>query len=293
VLWEAQFGDFANGAQVIIDQFIASGEAKWHQTSGIVLLLPHGYEGQGPEHSSARLERFLQLCAGENLRIANCTSPAQLFHLLRRQAASLKTHPAPLILMTPKSLLREPRIAVTLSDLTSGTFQPVLDDPRVSNGKLNKKTVTRLVLCSGKIYVDMIASSLYADSNQIALVRVEQLNPFPAKELQTIISTYPNLTEIQWVQEEPENMGAYYFVERKIRRGKLLPDGLELGYIGREEEASPAEGKQTHHNYEQKRIVEAALTPTIKNTNRNGNTNGNGNHVAVAASKKESIKIHG
>jgi 2-oxoglutarate dehydrogenase E1 component len=294
VLWEAQFGDFANGAQVIIDQFIASGEAKWHQTSGIVLLLPHGYEGQGPEHSSARLERFLQLCAGENLRVANCTSPAQLFHLIRRQAASLKTHPAPLVLMTPKSLLREPRIAVTLAELTSGTFQPVLDDPRVLNSKLNKKAVTRLVLCSGKIYVDMMASPLYTsseNSNQVALVRVEQLNPFPAKELQAIIATYPNLTEIQWVQEEPENMGAFYFVERRTRRGRLLPDGLELGYIGREEEASPAEGKQTHHNYEQKRIVEAALTPTTKNINGNGN--GNGTHTAAVTSKKESIKIHG
>ena len=261
VLWEAQFGDFANGAQVIIDQFIASGNAKWKQTPSLVLLLPHGYEGQGPEHSSGRIERFLQLCAGENMIIANCSTAAQYYHLLRRQGAQLTSNPRPLIVFTPKSLLRHPRAASSLSDLATGTFEPVLDDPRPVE---RKPAVTRFVLCAGKIYVDLLYTgtkfeyrSEYLDSNAIAVARVEELYPFPSAKLSALFATYPNLSEVVWTQEEPRNMGAYTFVAPRLT--DLLPPGVRLRYVGRPDAASPSEGKKTSHDREQARIVAAAF----------------------------------
>jgi 2-oxoglutarate dehydrogenase E1 component len=258
VLWEAQFGDFVNGAQVMIDQFISSGNAKWKQTPSLVMLLPHGYEGQGPEHSSARIERFLQLCAGDNMIVANCSSAAQYYHLLRRQGAQLQSNPRPLIVMTPKSLLRHPRAASSLSDLANGTFQAVLDDPRPAE---RKGDVTRLLLCSGKVYVDLVYGAgpkfeprpEYTNGANVAIARVEQLYPFPADELTALLTTYPNVREVVWVQEEPRNMGAWTFVSPRLT--ELLPNGVTLSYVGRPEAASPSEGKITAHNREQARIV--------------------------------------
>jgi 2-oxoglutarate dehydrogenase E1 component len=208
VLWEAQFGDFVNGAQVIIDQFVVSAQSKWRQTPSLVLLLPHGYEGMGPEHSSARLERFLQLCAGDNLRVANCSTPAQYFHLLRRQAALLESDPRPLVVMTPKSLLRDPRAASSLRDLTEGAFQPVLDDPRGGTQNENDwaANVTRLVLCSGKVYVELTGLPDFDKANTVAVARIEELNPFPAGEVARLLMRYPALRDVVWLQEEPQNM---------------------------------------------------------------------------------------
>lgn len=260
VLWEAQFGDFINGAQVIIDQFIVSGKAKWEQHPTVVMLLPHGYEGAGPEHSSARLERFLLQCAGSNLRVANCSTAAQYFHLLRRQSATLKTDPRPLVVMTPKSLLRHARAAATLSELSAGGFQAVLDDTRDAS---RKKNVTRLVLCSGKVYYDMVYGAApqyterpdYLAADGVAVARVEQLYPFPSGDLEALIASYPSVQEVIWLQEEPQNMGAWVFMAPRLE--KLL--GFKPIYIGRPEEASPAEGSQTTHNTEQHRIVTEAF----------------------------------
>jgi 2-oxoglutarate dehydrogenase E1 component len=253
VLWEAQFGDFANAAQVIIDQFIASARAKWQETSGLVLLLPHGYEGQGPEHSSARLERFLQLAAEDNLRIANCTTAAQYFHLLRRQAALLKTAPRPLVIMTPKSLLRHPKAASPLAELAQGSFRPVLDDPEAGE---RAPEITRLILCCGKVYVDLITSPQWEQARHVAIVRVEQLYPFPGEELRQVIERYPNARDVVWLQEEPKNMGAWTFIEPRLRP---LLDDRTLRYIGRPERASPAEGLAELHDQEQARIVTEAF----------------------------------
>lgn len=260
VLWEAQFGDFVNGAQVIIDQFIVSGKAKWEQNPTVVLLLPHGYEGAGPEHSSARLERFLLQCAGDNLRVANCSTAAQYFHLLRRQAATLKTDPRPLVVMTPKSLLRHARAAATVTELAEGGFQAVLDDTRDPG---RKKNVTRLVLCSGKVYYDLVFGAApqyterpdYLAAEGVAIARVEQLYPFPSEDLEALVASYPSVQEVVWLQEEPQNMGAWTFVAPRLE--KLL--GFKPRYIGRPEEASPAEGSQTTHNTEQHRIATEAF----------------------------------
>jgi 2-oxoglutarate dehydrogenase E1 component len=261
-LWEAQFGDFANGAQVIIDQFIASGMAKWEQFSALVMLLPHGYEGSGPEHSSARIERYLQLAANDNISVVNCTTAAQYYHLLRRQAARLNTYPRPLIVMSPKFLLRHSRAASSLSELTSGTFQPVIDD---AEAQKRADRVTRLILCSGKIYMDMAyeASSpfapraAFAAAEHVALARIEELYPFPAEQLQKVVHGYPNLQEIVWMQEEPRNMGAWSFMEPRLRE----LDGWDgpVIYVGRREAASPAEGSMTQHLAEQQRILSDAL----------------------------------
>lgn len=253
VLWEAQFGDFGNSAQVIIDQFLVAGNAKWSQTPSLVLLLPHGYEGQGPEHSSARLERFLQLAANDNIQVVNCTTAAQFFHLLRRQAARLKTHPRPLVVMTPKSLLRHPRAGSSLVDLTTGGFQTVIDDTEADVGK-----VTRLVLCSGKVYVDLVGSELREKANRIAIGRIEQLYPFPYERLTQVIQRYPRLREIVWAQEEPRNMGAWWSIRTKI--AESAGDGIPVRYVGRPESASPAEGMVGAHAVEQARIVSEALT---------------------------------
>ncbi|HEX6292538.1 MAG TPA: 2-oxoglutarate dehydrogenase E1 component [Herpetosiphonaceae bacterium] len=254
VLWEAQFGDFANGAQVIIDQFIVSGRAKWGQTPSLVLLLPHGYEGQGPEHSSARLERFLQLAADGNIRVANCTTAAQYFHLLRRQAALLERSPRPLVVMTPKSLLRHPRAAAALDDLADGRFQPVIVE---TLGVGRDEQVTRLILCSGKVYVDLIAKAEEAAADNLAIVRVEELYPFPGEDLRAAIERFPKLGEIVWLQEEPRNMGAWSFVAPRL--GELLSRDIELQYAGRAEAASTAEGSLALHTVEQTRIITAAL----------------------------------
>jgi 2-oxoglutarate decarboxylase len=254
VLWEAQYGDFSNAGQVIIDTFIASGEAKWGQTSRLTLLLPHGYEGSGPEHSSARIERFLALAAEGNIRIANPTTAAQYFHLLRRQALIRK--PRPLVVFTPKGLLRLDRATATAAQLSDEHFHFILDDP-TAEGRREK--VERLVLCTGKVYFDLDASERRAEAENVAIVRVELLYPFAEEQLRELIATFPNLKEITWVQEEPRNMGAWKVMSRRLPQ--LLPEGVELGYIGRPIRASPGEGYSVSHAREQERIVLTALTP--------------------------------
>ncbi|MFP5364266.1 MAG: multifunctional oxoglutarate decarboxylase/oxoglutarate dehydrogenase thiamine pyrophosphate-binding subunit/dihydrolipoyllysine-residue succinyltransferase subunit [Thermoleophilia bacterium] len=254
VLWEAQFGDFVNAAQVVIDQFIASGLAKWGQTSRLVLLLPHGYEGSGPEHSSARLERFLTLASEGNMRVANVTTPAQYFHLIRRQARIAKQRP--LILMTPKSLLRLPQATNRIEHLSETKFFPVLGEPRVPAEK-----VRRLVLCTGKIYYDLAGHPRRKDVEGVAIGRVELLYPFPQAQILELIQSYPNLREVVWVQEEPRNMGARAHMFPRLMQ--ILPEELRFGYIGRPERASPGEGYPAAHVAEQSRIVETALDLAI------------------------------
>ena len=255
VLWEAQYGDFANAAQVIIDQFISSARAKWRERPWLVLLLPHGYEGQGPEHSSARLERFLQIAGGDNLRVANCTTAAQYFHLLRRQVALRESDPRPLVLMAPKSLLRLPAAASRLAELTGGSFRPVIDDPSVEG---RREQVTRLVLCSGKVYYELVKESGRAESGRVAIARVESLYPFPDKELGALIAAYPALREVIWLQEEPKNMGAWSYMAPRLR--DLIGREPSIDYVGRPERASPAEGSPLLHRAEQDRIVAEAFS---------------------------------
>jgi 2-oxoglutarate dehydrogenase E1 component len=251
VAWEAQFGDFVNGAQVAIDQFMVSGLSKWGQTSRLTLLLPHGYEGNGPEHSSARLERFLQLAAQENIRIANCTTAAQYFHLLRRQA--LDPSARPLVLMTPKGLLRLKQAASALGDLAGGAFRPVLGDPSVG-----RETVRRLVLCSGKVYYDLVGHELRPGADWIAIGRLEQLYPFPVSAAAELVRLYPRLEELVWAQEEPQNMGAWRAIRHRLE--EMLPEGVRLRFVGRPWRASPSEGYPTAHLKEQDRIVREALS---------------------------------
>ncbi len=254
VLWEAQFGDFVNSAQVIVDQFLVSGLAKWGQSSRLSLLLPHGYEGSGPEHSSGRVERFLQSAAEGNIRVANATTPAQYFHLLRRQA--LVSKPRPLILMTPKSLLRLPAAVSSLSELAEGSFERVLDDPRLAGGE-GREAVTKLVLCSGKVFYDIDGHEDRADQDHIAVARVELLYPFPEAELIDLMESYPNLERVVWVQEEPRNMGARAFMRRRM--AEILPERLAYDYVGRQLRAAPGEGYSAAHKREQARIVRVAL----------------------------------
>ena len=244
VLWEAQFGDFVNMAQPIVDQFIAADTAKWGQDSSVVLLLPHGYEGQGPEHSSARLERFLQLCAENNMRVAYCTSPAQYFHILRRQAKD--TVRRPLVMMQPKSMLRLPAAASKLEDLTQGGFKQVIDDPGITN----RDEVTRLVFTTGKLYYELVAEGR---PNHLAVARVEELYPWPHEDVSRVVDAYPNVVEIVWAQEEPKNMGAWSFVAPRLRAS--AGNALIIRYVGRPERASPAEGYSATHQAEQARIV--------------------------------------
>ena len=252
VLWEAQYGDFVNGAQVMLDQFIASGLSKWGVTSRLTLLLPHGYEGGGPEHSSGRVERFLQAAAEGNLRIANCSSPAQYFHLLRRQARwSLQR---PLVVMTPKSLLRRKEAGSSLADLSDGAFRTVLDDAGIGE---RRAAARALVLCSGKVYYDLLAEAQKRDERP-PLARLEQLYPFPDQELRELLSRYPSLTEVVWTQEEPRNMGPWTFVEQRL--SPILPPGVYLRYVGRPERAAPSEGYASAHAAEQARIVTEALS---------------------------------
>lgn len=253
-IWEAQFGDFVNGAQAMLDEYLFSGNAKWELKPSLVLLLPHGYEGQGPDHSSARPERFLQLAAKTNCRIVNPTTSTQIFHLLRRQAKLLKIDPLPLVVMSPKSLLRHPLAASSLRDLSEGAWQAVIDDPMLDAEQ--KTAVRRVVLCSGKVYTDLYTVQQRDPQNQqVALVRVEQLYVFPEKELQAVIDGYPNVEEIVWVQEEPANMGAWSYIRPRLAR--LF--GKEVRYIGRPRRASPAEGSHTWHIRNQNAIVEFAF----------------------------------
>jgi 2-oxoglutarate dehydrogenase complex dehydrogenase (E1) component-like enzyme len=251
VAWEAQFGDFVNGAQVQIDQFIVSGLSKWGQTSRLTLLLPHGYEGNGPEHSSARLERFLQLAAQENIRIANCTTAAQYFHLMRRQA--LDPSARPLVVMTPKGLLRLKQAASVMADLAEGSFRPVLGDPTADASQ-----VRRLVLCSGKVYYDLAGHELRAEARSIAIGRLEQLYPFPVADAAELVRSFPQLEEVVWAQEEPQNMGAWRAIRHRLEES--LPGGVRLRYVGRPWRASPSEGYPTAHLREQDRIVREALS---------------------------------
>ncbi len=251
VLWEAQYGDFFNGAEIIVDQFIAAGQAKWGQTSRLTLLLPHGYEGAGPEHSSARPERFLQLVAEGNLRVAEPSVASNYYHLLRMQARSPIA--VPLVVMTPKSLLRADIAAGRLDEMASGSFAPVLDDPR----KLDRERIERLILCSGKIYYDLVAQPAYNSLRHTAIARIELLAPLPVSEINRVIASYPKLKKIVWVQEEPKNMGARAFVRRRLLEGKR--DGFDIEYIGRGYRASPSEGYAGQHAAEQERIVTTAL----------------------------------
>jgi 2-oxoglutarate dehydrogenase E1 component len=253
VLWEAQYGDFANVGQPMIDQFIVSGQAKWSQTSGLVLLLPHGYEGQGPEHSSARLERFLQLAARENIRVANLTTAAQYFHLLRAQAA-LEDNRRPLIIMTPKSLLRHPMAASRLEDFTDGGFLPVLDD---EEARERADSVERLILCSGKIYTEILSSDSREEAVDTAVARIELLYPFPEERVREVIEGYPNLQEILWVQEEPKNMGAWTFVEPRL--GEITDGEVPTRYVGKPARPSPAQGSARFHKEEHASIVQTAF----------------------------------
>ncbi len=258
VIWEAQFGDFANGAQIMIDQFISSSESKWGQPSGLVLLLPHGYEGQGPEHSSARIERFLSLCAENNMLVANCTTPAQYFHLLRRQmygGADRRGMRKPLIVFTPKSLLRHPKAVSTLNDFTTGGFVEIMDDAAA-----DPAAVTRVVFCSGKVYYDLLAARDERKAAHVALVRAEQLYPFASDQVKEILGRYAASSELVWAQEEPRNMGAWRMMREQIP---------ELRYVGRPEAASPATGSAKRHQQELAEIVNDALTPgAISRTKR-------------------------
>ena len=257
VIWEAQFGDFVNGAQIVVDQFLVAGLSKWGQTARLTLLLPHGYEGNGPEHSSAKLERFLQLAAQENIRIVNCTTAAQHFHLLRRQA--LDATARPLVVMTPKGLLRLKQAGSTLSDLSDGRFEPVLDDPRAGR-EVDRAAVRRLVLCSGKVYYDIDGHEDRAAAMSVAVARIEQLYPFPVEPAAALTSSYPNLEELIWAQEEPQNMGAWRSLRHRLEAA--APDGVAVKYVGRPWRASPSEGYPTAHRVEQDRIVREALGTT-------------------------------
>ncbi len=252
VLWEAQFGDFVNGAQIIIDQFIAAGQAKWGQTSRLTLLLPHGYEGQGPEHSSARLERFLQLAAEGNIRIAYPSNAGNYYHLLRMQASS--PNPVPLVVMTPKSLLRAEAAAGSIDDMATGSFKPVIDDPSVTD----KSKIERILLCTGKVYYDLVAAEHYGQMTKTAIVRIELLSPMPSDEINALLATYPNLKQLVWVQEEPKNMGARAYVRRRLL--EKLKQPLDIGYAGRGYRASPSEGYPGAHAVEQERVITMALS---------------------------------
>jgi 2-oxoglutarate dehydrogenase E1 component len=253
-IWEGQFGDFANGAQVIIDQFISSGEAKWGRLCGLTLFLPHGYEGQGPEHSSARLERFLQLCAENNMQVCVPSTPAQMFHMLRRQM--LQSLRKPLIVMTPKSLLRHELSVSPIDDLARGGFARMIDEI----DELPLAAVRRIVLCSGKVYFDLLKARRKADVRDVALVRIEQLYPFPAEEYETVLQRYPAAREIIWCQEEPQNQGAWYQIRHRLQQ---IAGRRELLYAGRPPAAAPATGLMHLHEVQQQELVDAALRATV------------------------------
>jgi 2-oxoglutarate dehydrogenase E1 component len=252
VIWEAQFGDFANGAQVVIDQFISAGEVKWGRLCGLVMMLPHGYDGQGPEHSSARLERYLQLCAGDNMQVIYPTTPAQMFHMLRRQV--IRPYRKPLIVMSPKSLLRHKLSTSTLDDLSNGQFEVVIDEI----DKIKPAQVKRIVVCSGKVYFDLLEKRREQERNDVAIVRIEQLYPFPEERVAEVFARYSKATEIVWCQEEPKNQGAWYFIHSRLR--DLANAKQEVFYAGRPEYAAPAEGLLKLHQLAQAALVNAALS---------------------------------
>jgi 2-oxoglutarate dehydrogenase E1 component len=254
VIWEAQFGDFVNGAQVVIDQFISSGQAKWSRVCSLVLLLPHGMEGQGPEHSSARIERFLQLCAEHNMQVCVPTTPAQIFHLLRRQM--VRSFRRPLIVMTPKSLLRHKLAVSAPSDLIDGEFYPVLQE----SDQMNVDDIKKLVICSGKVYFDLLEERRARKIKTIGLIRLEQVHPFPARELRAQIEKYPGVTTVVWCQEEPKNQGCWYQISYYLR--KMLNEKQTLEYVGREGSPSPAVGYYKLHVKQQQQIVNDALRET-------------------------------
>ena len=255
VLWEAQFGDFANGAQVIIDQFITSAHVKWARMSGLVLLLPHGYEGQGPEHSSARVERFLQLCAEDALQVANCTTSAQYFHLLRRQM--LRSYRAPLVTFTPKSLLRSPFAMSHAADFCESGFQSVLVDPE---SQATPEDTACVLFCSGKVYYDLVqerAKRLGESAHRVAILRIEELYPWPKERLRLALSPSAKANRFVWVQEEPQNMGPWTFVRDRL--GELVDEISPLAYAGRPPAASPAVGSARVHREEQGALLAAAF----------------------------------
>jgi 2-oxoglutarate dehydrogenase E1 component len=260
VLWEAQYGDFVNGAQLMLDEFVVSARAKWGQEPSLVLLLPHGFEGQGPDHASARPERFLQLAADINMRVANCTTAAQYFHMLRRQAALLEIDPLPLVILTPKSLLRHPFVASTPREFSEGRWEQVIDDASVKKAG----AIRRLVFCSGKIAVDLLTSDVRQEAPEVAVCRVEQLYPLPVRDMLRVIERYPKLEQILWVQEEPENMGAWEFVRPSL-------DGLagnrRLAVLARPRSSSPAEGSAARHSQNQERLIHQAFDLTLKGAN--------------------------
>jgi len=251
VLWEAQFGDFANGAQIVIDNFIVSSESKWQEPCDLVLLLPHGFEGQGPEHSSARLERFLTLCAEDNMQVCYPTTGSQYFHLLRRQVRDAKR--IPLVVMAPKSILRHPGAASSPQELAEGQFDLVLDDPAVQD----RQSVRRVLLCAGKVFYDLRSEQQKRKLEQIALIRIEQLYPFPEWNLSRVLGEYARLNEVRWVQEEPQNMGAWNFINRYI--ASTLPFVRDFRYIGRPASASPASGSFKTFRKEQDSLIRAAF----------------------------------
>jgi 2-oxoglutarate dehydrogenase E1 component len=250
VMWEAQFGDFVNGGQVIIDQFISAGETKWFRSSGLVMLLPHGYEGQGPEHSSAHLERFLTLCAEDNLQVVNPTTPAQYFHLLRRQMK--QPFRKPLITMTPKSLLRHKRCVSSLDDLTQGHYRTVIADPG------DPEEVSRVIICSGKVYYDLLERREKTEANWVTLVRLEQIYPFPWDELRNTVGRYTDDAEVIWCQEESQNRGAFGFVRGRLDE-ILQPTGRRVRYVGRPASASPAAGSHKQHLEELENFLSEAI----------------------------------
>jgi 2-oxoglutarate dehydrogenase E1 component len=256
VVWEAQFGDFVNGAQVVIDQFISAGEVKWGRICGLVLLLPHGYEGQGPEHSSARPERFLQLCAQHNMQVCVPTTPAQVFHMLRRQM--IRKYRKPLIVMTPKSLLRHKEAVSSLEDLAKGAFQTVIGETE----KLAAKKVRRILVCSGKIYYELLAYRRDNKIDDMAIIRLEQQYPFPHEPFKAAVAKFPQATEVVWVQEEPQNQGAWYRLRAYLRGD--ISDEQVLAYAGRPISASPAVGYASKHNAEQKQLIEDAFAKELK-----------------------------
>jgi 2-oxoglutarate dehydrogenase E1 component len=264
VIWEAQYGDFINGAQVMLDEFVLSARAKWGQEPSLVFLLPHAHEGQGPDHASARPERFLQLAADINMRVVNCTTAAQYFHVLRRQAVLLVTDPLPLIVLTPKSLLRHPFIASAPNELATGRWMPVIDDPDVAD----PAKVTRLVMCSGKVSVDLLTHADRAAQAHVAVCRVEQLYPFPSAALGEACKRYSGLKEVVWMQEEPENMGAWDFVESGLRE---VAAGLPVSVVARPRSSSPAEGSAARHAQNQERLIAqtwASAPPQKKGSKR-------------------------
>jgi multifunctional 2-oxoglutarate metabolism enzyme len=279
VMWEAQFGDFANGAQIMIDQFIVAAESKWGQPSGLVMLLPHGYEGQGPEHSSARMERFLVLSGEQNIQVTNCSTPAQYFHLLRRQmrgGADRRGMRKPLIIFTPKRMLRYPRASSTFAELTAGGFREVLDDP----ASADTGRVSRLVFCTGQMYYDLATARDEQNAKHAAIVRMEQLYPFAAEQVKDVLLRYPITCEVVWAQEEPRNMGPWRFISEQMEP-LLGSTQRELRYVGRPESASPATGSLKRHQEEQAEIVREALTP--------GGASGASN-VRVMGRRKTAVK---